>query len=296
MSLYKDKILYCEISRGHTFKVLIDALFIPMKRVTIKATPQGIFICQTDEATHVLVDCDFPMENFAAYSCKNPYVFSLNINHTHKMMKNVKKKDSIVMFIDTKNPEKLMLSVKPPESAKGSNYKSETIGISIKKGEYNAVNLPETFEHPNTKEFTKVYGDPKIVKGVDFQKMKKITAIGKKVDVLMQNNNYICFSNSNGELYDTKFEYGELVQHTPESEEGSDGFAVGDVYEAAFPVKSFTLLMKLPGLCKQLQFYKPAVKNFPLKVALYATELGHIKIFLKDCDLIGTEQALSNNG
>lgn len=289
--LHKDKLLYCEISKGYTFKILIDSLFVAMKRTIFTVTPQGFYHSQADEANHILIDVDFPMRNFGDYHCKTPYSFSLNINHIHKMVKNVKKKDSITMFIEHNNRERLMLRIKPSETTKGSNYKSETIGINIKEEtEHKPIMLPESCEHPMTKENVTVYGDPKIVKGMDFQKMKKITTIGKNVDVKMQNNHYICFSNNNGDLYDTEFEYGELVNHASESEEESDEFSIGDMYDASFPVKSFTLLMKLPGLCKQLQFYKPKLKGFPLKIALDATEMGHIRIYLKDSDAIEREQ------
>ncbi len=284
---FKGKLFYAEADKGYTLKILIDSLFIVMKRTTFTIDDLGFRHCQADEACHVLFDADFPRPNFKNYYCKQPRTFSLNMHHLHKMVKNVKKKDSIIMCIEESDPGKLELKIRPAEAPEGSNFKSETVSISIKDELYESTTIPETLEHPNTGEVVCVYKHPKVVKSSDIQKMKKITTIGKVVSVAMQKDNYIKFSNNNGDLYDTKFEYG-LKLDLPEDPD--DGFLVAGMYSASFPVKSFTMLMKLPGLCKQMQFYAPCVKNYPLKICMLASELGTIKVHIKDTDMISQEQ------
>ncbi len=288
--LYKGKKFYAEATKGYTLKILIDSLFIVMKRTTFTINNKGFYHCQADEAEHILFDVAFPRENFLDFYCKKEMSFSLNMNHLHKMVKNVKKKDTIIMHILSKDPSRLHITIKPAEQHKGSNFVCEKVFVPIKEVDVcNNGFIEEKCQHPITKESVNAYDDPKVIKSADFQKMKKITTIGKTVFIKMQKSNYVSFAIDNGDLYGTDFEYGEIVDY--EDDEDDDEFLIKNIYDATFPVKSFTLLMKLPGLCKQMQFYAPSVKDYPLKVGLIANDLGNITIHIKDTNTISREQS-----
>jgi len=321
------KLFYAEAVKGYTLKVMIDSLAMAMSRTTFRATKEGFYHRNTDEAEHILIDVNFPRENFRPYVCRGEIVFSLNLKHLQKMVRNVKKKDSIIMFISKKYSDKLALAIRPCGSTSGHNSRLETIYITINMIEEveQPLGLPELYVDENGQE-TKVYGYPMVVDASDFQKMKKMTTVGKHVRVEMQKSNYISFFSDNGELYSSKLEFGEILDN-PESEGNSDDEASGSEaedseaedsegeeevsegegservnniegdddeeikgwYEAEFHMSIFSLLMKLPGLCVQMQFYAPRIERYPVKIRMQAGSLGPITVYIKDTKQIAYE-------
>ena len=335
-STTKGKLFYAEAVKGYTLKVMIDSLAMAMARTTFQATKKGFFHRNTDEAEHILFDVKFCRENFKPYRCHEEVTFSLNLKHLQKMVRNVKKKDSIIMFISKKRPDRLAVAIRPCGSSTGHNSRLETFFVTITriKEDEQPRGLPDIYIDKHGKSI-EVYGYPKVIDASDFQKMKKMTTVGKIVEVQMQQNNYISFYSDNGELYGTKLEFGEILDN-PESEgecdhedsdadqgdisdgeesddgsesdndepeisrdnteistncdDDSDDDEIKGWYEAEFHMSIFGLLMKLPGLCTQMQFYAPRVERYPLKIRMQAGTLGPVTVYIKDTIQIANEQ------
>ncbi len=299
-STTKGKIFYAEAVKGYTFKVMIDSLAVAMPRTSFRIEKKGFYHRATDQSSHILFDVDFPRENFRPYVCHEEIVFSLNLKHLQKMVRNVKKKDSIILFISKEYPDKLGLAIRPSGSTSGHNSRLETVFITITQNNQpeRLLGLPEISINENG-DNVKVYGHAMVIDATDFQKIKKMTTVGKIVSVEMQNGNYISFYSDNGQLYSSKLEFGE-IQENPESESESEEEDSNDDdkkedseikgwYEADFHMSIFILLMKLPGLCSQMQFYSPKVERYPLKIKMHAGNLGSITVYIKDTTQIAFE-------
>ena len=338
----KGKLFYAEAVKGYTLKVMIDSLALTMSRTVFRATKKGFYHRNTDEAEQILFDVSFSRRNFRPYVCREELTFSLNLKHLQKMVRNVKKKDSIIMFVSKKIPDKLALAIRPCGSTSGHNSRLETVYITITRIEEpeQPLSLPEVYVDEDGNE-VEVYSYPKVIDAADFQKMKKMTTVGKTVLVEMQRNSYISFYSDNGELYSSRLEFGEILDN-PESDgeneaddysedeansvevetdeeesegseeeepeeseeedevEGSDeeeDYSEDDEdeeikgwYEAEFNMNVFGLLMKLPGLCTQMQFYAPKIERYPLKIGMQAGTLGEITVYIKDKKQVAIEQ------
>nr|QBK86650.1 MAG: proliferating cell nuclear antigen [Marseillevirus LCMAC102] len=287
-----DKVFYAEASKGYTFKVMIDSLAVAMPRTSFRIEKKGFYHRATDQSSHILFDVNFARENFRPYVCHEEIVFSLNLKHLQKMVRNVKKKDSIILFINTKDPDKLGLAIRPSGSTSGHNSRLETVFITITRNNQpeRLLALPETFTNENGDD-VKVYGHAMVIDATDFQKIKKMTTVGKTVSVEMQKGNYISFYSDNGQLYSSKLEFGE-IQENPESESEEEEDSENEIkgwYAADFHMSIFILLMKLPGLCSQMQFYSPKVERYPLKIKMHAGNLGSITVYIKDTTQIAFE-------
>jgi len=283
----EGKLFYAEIPKGYTFKVTIDSLVTIMNRGTFVVNKEGIFFRQSDEAEHVLYDASFLRKNLPGYKCKKEIYFNLNLSHFHKLMKNVKKKDSIVMYIDMKEQEKLSLVIKPSDSKLNpSDSRTEDIFIVIKQLQVEPpiMDLPDV-----TPDGIDVYKYPKVIKSSEVQKMKKMTSVGKIIKVEMQGSRYISFDADRGELYGSRFKYGQLLDED-EAKEYEEDSSETAIYKAQFNVSSFVLLTKLPGLCAQMQFYAPTVPHYPIKIGMEASGLGAINVYVKDVEQINREQ------
>lgn len=290
-----DNIFYAEAVKGYTFKVTIDSLAIAMQRTIFNVTGNGFFCRAADEAEQILYDIDFPRENFRPYICSQNMSFSLNLKHLQKMVRNVKKKDSIVIFIEKTMPDRLYVAIKPSSLNSGHNSRVETLFVTISRIETEdfGLGLPEIYVNEKGKEIN-VYGYPKTIDASDFQKMKKMTTLGKLVKIRMQTENYISFCSDNGKLYGSHLEFGEINSdyqiEDDDSDENHEEGEIKGIYEAEFHMSIFSLLMKLPGLCKLMNFYAPRVQRYPLKIQMNAENLGKITIYIKDALQIAYEQ------
>lgn len=286
-----------ETMRGYTFKVTIDSLANAMPRTKFQITKEGLFCRASDEAETILYDINFPRDHFRSYRCSNKsgILFSVNLKHLQKMVRNVKKKDSIVIFIEKNMPDRLYVAIKPSGTSSGQSSRVETLFVTINlvSDDELMLALPEVYVNEEGEEMN-VYTHPKTIESSDFQKMKKMTTLGKLVKVSMQRGNYISFCSDNGQLYGSHLEFGEIVKELElsddEDEKEDEKESLMELYEAEFHMSIFSLLMKLPGLCKLMNFYAPRVPRYPLKIQMNAENLGKITIYIKDALQIAYEQ------
>ena len=78
---------------------------------------KGINFRMTDSNKKILIDFEMQAENFMQYKFKQNTSLSigLNFSHFYKMVKSIKKKDSIVLFINEDNETELGIRVIPKE-------------------------------------------------------------------------------------------------------------------------------------------------------------------------------------
>ncbi len=347
------KLFYCNATKGYTIKVMVDVLSGALPRTIIHLGKKGIMIRQMDTNKHIMFDIKLPREKFREYKCRKEMYVSLNLKHLQKMVRNVKKKDSMVIFVDKKKPGKLGLSIRPEGSTAQKSSRIETVYISIQNEDaLEEMELPEVYRSESG-ETKPVYGYPMVIGATDFQKIKKMSTVGKEIVVKMQRNNYISFY-SDSSVYSSELEFGSAIDdpEESESEEETDAEEAGSEelsdeeeivgsdsegdsqpdskgasecealdseegqedsggasdsgedserlpqgwYEATFYTSMFSLLVKLPGLCSQMQFYAPRY-GYPLKIKMDAgtgnSTLGTIQVYIKDIDRINLEQDFS---
>ena len=109
--------------------------------------------------------------------------------------------------------------------------------------------------------------------------------VGKVVKVEMQGNNHISFDSDLG-VCGARLEFGKIHESDDDEEEED----VPPIYTEEFLMNMFSFLMKLPGLCTQMQFFSPTVKRYPLKVSMLAGSLGKINVYIKDRHQIAYEE------
>lgn len=333
----KGKIFYADASKGYTVKVLVDILSGALSRATFCLGKSGITVREADANENLLFDGEFFRENFREYKCRKEMHISLNLKHLQKMIRNVKKKDSMVIFIDKDRKTHLGLTIKPESESQKSN-RSETIFVSIQHEKTpEQLDLPEKCQTDDG--IKNVYGYPMVIPATDFQKIKKMMSVGREIVVKMQKNNYLSFFSDSG-LFSTDLEFGAILDD-PESDSEDDEFVsdgeseisdneeeVHNVvnethsdteeseddtgsdsevedndkpsgwYEASFYTSMMSLMVKLPGLCSQMQFYAPRF-GYPLKIKMNAgtgnSILGQLQVYIKDITMINSEKNFSRN-
>jgi len=272
---------YAEAQKGFVVKVTFDALALRLSRSTILFKKDGIYLRDSDQRKHVLFDVSYLRANFKVYRCLTDVALSFNVKFLQKLIRNVKKKDSIIIRVDKDNPETIVLAIK--SDGNKSVPRVEFIEISVQREKMKA--LPAL---PDGR-----YGFPMVIDSSEFQKIKKFSAVNVKViTVRMQSNNFIAFLGGSDKVFKNRLEFGELV---PEPEDVGEDEEVGEsgikgFYEEEFNMNTFNMLVKMAGLGTRMQFYRPRVPKFPLLVKAQAGDLGTFQVFIKDKEQIEREE------
>ncbi len=276
--------------RGHILKIIIDTLHQPLPRGYLLIRKDGVYLRQSDASNTILFDIALERKNFASYKCKRDMTISINLKHLQKQLRSVKKKDQVSMWIDETEPEKLWFTVRSTREDSGASKHVQKVA----RVEVNFIVYKEEPEYIMTDLPDGKYQYPMVIDASEFSRIKRLTSAGKTVAVKMQRDNYISFMSDNISCFGSDITFGELKEEPDSEDEGDEGGY--EVYEAQFFNAVFNLLVKLPGLCTQMQFYAPTVPHFPLKIAMTAAQsglvLGTIQVYIKDVLQVNFEESL----
>ncbi len=288
-----DKLFYAKAKKGFIFKVLIDTLLLSInctERPKFEVTKKGIFQIASDaqklsdnpddRISKIMFDIRLYRERFTRYHCSSEFSFSLNFKHLQKILKNIKKKDIVILFIDENDKNKLGIEIIPIGKEKRSQVMHIAINFTEGLNEIDELIPPETYTDDEGEEID-IYDYPVVVDSTDFQKIKQLTRIGDEMIVKIQKDNYISFYTSDGTLYDSEAKVGTIDEDDPDS-------LIENIYHMCF----FSHLVKLPGLCSEMRFFSPPPlrREFPIKIAMDAGNLGEIYIYIKSIRQIQYEK------
>lgn len=261
MSLLKIK-----TKEGYTFKVLAELLNNTIKESCFIIRPTGITLTGMDTKSAngtKLVCLELLRENFVTFKCARPELkVGVNLIHFYKMLKSIKKKDTLTLYIDEEAPLDLKIMI---HQNGDSNSTTSTVKI--------------TNVHPLEIDVPDGYSNPIIATSKEFQKIKTLNKISKYIKVTATSNTIKFFCDKEN-LFDREVKFGEVEDEDEENtDEDSD-----DVYSQTFETDQILCLVKVAGLSATVQIYPNCEHKgeaLPLKFKLNVGTLGTIAVFLK---------------
>jgi Proliferating cell nuclear antigen, N-terminal domain len=251
-----DYIFFAECIKGYNIKTLIDGLSSTFKRCFFRFLETGIFMKQMDDKKNILFNIELLRENFISFSCEKEISFSINIKHFQRLIKSLKKKNSLSFFIEKNEPSNLGIITKISSESGTAKIKKSFITINRE--------MVEDFDIPTGYKF------PKVIKSSEFQDIKSVLSIDKTLKIIIQDSNYLGFK-CLLDVYSSGLEFGEITKNTP-------------IYENTYFSSIFNQIIKFPNLSSQMQFYKPPKPRYPLLIKMQIDPLGTIEIYIKDIE------------
>lgn len=251
---------------AYTIKSLSEVLQNILTDVCFSFDKDGIKLLTVDnkKPPHLLVHLRMQGESFDEYHCPKPLSVGINLQHLYKMLKSIKKKDNIMLFINKNNAGVLGITTIQADSGQ-----PVTSCIKIQKLSQVATEIPDDYDHP-------VH-----IPTSTYQKMcKDMQSISNKIQVYAKGS-YLRFSCEVEGMYTREVPFGEY------DEESTD-----DEYDDTFHTKSLSQLIKVSGLNTRMQVYTPpANSNFeiPLKIGINTGQLGKLEIYIKSVAQIDSE-------
>lgn len=245
---------FCKTSEGYIIKTLAELLQNNIKNGCFILSKKGILFRMTDSNKKILIDLELFGENFVQFKYKGTGVTSIGLNFTHfyKMVKSIKKKDSVVLFIDEERSNELGIRVIPKEK-----NRITTSFVKIQSLQSLDIELPEG------------YDGAVIVPSNEYVKMiKDLNSMGGSSINISSNCNTIKFGcNSNG-VYSRDIVFGD----------DDDDEKSGVCQE--FEMEQLTRISKVAGLSTQIQIFQ--ADELPIMFKSNVGNLGKICVYLKD--------------
>ena len=250
-------------------KILFELLQNNLRTACIELSQEGIKMRMTDYNRHILIDLNLSNENFAIYKCKpEKFYIGVNLSHVHKMLKTIKKKDNITMFIDDEEPTSLCITVEPKE-----NTRVTTSKVKIQFIENIHPELPEGYDKSI------------LVSSSEYQKMiKEMNSIGKTVKIVSKCG-YIKFISDEDGIYSKNVTFGESIKDDDEEFMYKNE---SETFNRIYETDKLTRISKIAGLSNNMQIYTK--NDLPLAFRSSVGTLGKISIYVKsNCQIESDE-------
>lgn len=262
----------CKTGEAFVIKVLAELLASNLMTGPFEVSERGIFLRTPDLPRKILVDLELFAENFCPYifDSKEKLGLGLNLRLFHKLLKSIKKKDTVNLYIDDAVPNDLKIEVAPDK-----NGCITTSGIRIQ----NVQNLE--LDVPNG------YGKPIIVNSAQFQKgCKDLSNIGTSNVKI-----YIC-----GYIVQFVADADSIMTRTVDLGDKStqlDPNAV-PIFEGTFPADQLQRITKIAGLNNSqsnatMQIF-PGYGKLPILFRSNVGNLGRVSIYIKSKEFIEKEE------
>lgn len=256
---------------AYTIKIMAELLQNNIKTACFEIDEEGVKLCMMDHHRTILIQVSLESDNFILYKfkAKEKLFLGINLNHFHKMLKSIKKKDSMQLFINDDTPNDLGIKVIPKE-----NNRVTTSFVKIQGIQTLDIDIPDG------------YGKPIIVPSAEYQKMcKDMAHIGSVINVVARNF-HIKFRCNAGGVMKRHVEFGEMGDS--DDEENDDDNLTE--YNQDFDTEQLSRITKMAGLSTNMQIYPQ--KGKPLLFRSSIGSLGKISIYIKSKDLIEKENCV----
>jgi proliferating cell nuclear antigen PCNA len=236
---------------AYVTKILSELLEKITKITSFNLTPEGINIRLMNSNENMLLDISLDYKNFDVYECiPKELDIGINLANFYRMMKSLKKKDTLQLSIDDELPDELIITVIPQD-----NNRVSTSSVYIQNLQNIFIELPEG------------YNKPILIHSNEFQRtLKDLINMNNTLKISLKSNSlfFECVTNN---IYSRKVQFGEV-------DDNSEIY-----YEETFDIDYFSRILKIASLGKQIWIY--GAKGLPLLIESHVGNLGKISVYIK---------------
>lgn len=279
-------IFRCKTNDAYIIKILLELLHNNIKTACFEITPKGIFLCMTDSNHRTLIDLKLHAKDFNLFYLKPASLsIGVNVNHQYKMLKSVKKKDSLQLFIHENAPTDLGIQILPKDHSRLT-----TSYIRIQNIQNLEIQLPDPYPHTI------------LISSSEFSKMCK-DMLNISNSILILANQYSAkFVCNLGSVYSREVILGETevekyanhdgfypnVSGTSSSITEKENGGYDFVFKDDFETEQLSRIVKISGLSNNININ--CHENMPLLIQSKVGSLGEINIYIKSRRQIEEEQ------
>tara|TARA_B100002051_G_C16624735_1_gene580157 strand:+ start:58 stop:849 length:792 start_codon:yes stop_codon:yes gene_type:complete len=252
-----DHSLNIKTEQAAAFRILIEALKEILTEANFIFDESGVKLMAMDSTHSILIHMKLDANSFEFFHCPNKVVVGVNMLNFFKLIKTMTNSETLTLFIEKENENKLGILINNNEKNSQTVYKLNLLDIA----DENIKIPPAEFET----ELSLPAGD--------FQKIiRDMVNIGENIEIKSIGTQLIL--NCSGDFASQETILGET----------NNGLKFNQVSPCELPIqglyslKYLTLFTKCTNLCNQINLY---IKNdYPLIIRYSVASLGDIKLCL----------------
>lgn len=115
-------IFFAKTHEGYCLKIMTELLQYNIKTAYYEVDQTGLRLRMSDSKQHVAFDIFLPRDNFLIFELNTDKLcFGVNQLYMHTMLRSIKKKDTVTLFINQDDPYQLGIKIEPKEKTKVSS-------------------------------------------------------------------------------------------------------------------------------------------------------------------------------
>lgn len=232
---------------------------------------KGIFVRAMNKQGEVLVDVAMPKSSFPIFKCAKPIYFGVNATHFYRLLRPIKKKDTVSLFIREQLPMQLGICVEQGEKS-GDRV---TTYIQINYIQPDEIELPEGYDD-----------NPIIETSKRFQKLKMLHTIGPKIWATIIGGRKIRFTVNGKNLFSREVTIGDNSDDGDEDENSPS-------YTLTYATNHITQLTKCAGQSGNVQIFQH--EELPLFIQMRLESLATLSVYIKSQELIEQLESSADN-
>ena len=194
---YDKYLFYAKTTEGSIVKGLVDTLQKKLSKIELRLTKQGIYskVSNGKERNNILFNIGLLRDNFNEYHCEfENNCIGLNSEHTQDQTYSVKRKQTVVMYIEKSSPEKFMIKIIPQING---DQRCKVGFVIIQKVQNKDIAIEDR------------YNNPILIEPIDFQRVcKDISRTHSKKIILDVGKGWVRFSGESREITGCSFNFG----------------------------------------------------------------------------------------
>lgn len=247
---------------GLALRVLSELFANLLSFPPFQVNENGIFVRAMDKIGEVLVDVKMPKSSFPVFKCAKPIYFGVNATHFYRLLRPIKKKDTVSLFIREQLPMQLGICVEQGDKP-GDRI---TTYIQINYIQPDDIELPEGYDnHPITETSKR------------FQRLKMLHTIGPKIWATVIGGKRIRFTVNGKNLFSREVMIGESSDDDDEDENTPS-------YTHTYSTNHITQLTKCAGQRGNVHIFQN--EELPLLVQMQLESLATLSVYIKSQELI----------
>jgi len=260
-------IFRCKTADAYTIKMLFELLHNNIKTGCFELHKDGIQLCMTDSNRRTLIDVKILSREMNFYLLQPDHLrMGINVHHVYKMLRSVKKKDSMIMFINESNPSDLGIQIIPKDQTRLT-----TSFVRIQ----NIQNLE--IEVPNA------YDSSVLVSSCEFAKMcKDMLQMSQTIHIRSTRYN-VRFTCNLGSVYSREVMLGE----TGFMNNNINIHEEQNIFDEDFDTEQLSRIIKIASLSSTMNVY--CKQDYPLFIQTKIGMIGVISLYLKSKSQIEAE-------
>jgi proliferating cell nuclear antigen PCNA len=263
MNSVSNKPLFrCKTDNAYQMKIMSELVSNVIKTSFWEISNTGMSLYMFDHPRKTMLSIELKAENFHIYNfnSKEKMYIGMNSIHFHKMLKSIKKKDSIELFIDDTNRSDLVIRTIPKD-----HNRITTSSIKIQPVQNIDITTPDGYKKSI------------IVPSSDFQKMiKDLNTIGSDKISIQTDNGVIDFTADADGIMKRTVTFGQ---------DTGDGQCL---FTSSFSTEQLDRISKISALSDSIHIF-PSTNELPIQIKSNIGSIGTISVYIKSDEILERE-------